>query len=189
MKEIYDSIPLPLLFNPLKHHLGFIREFIEINIEEAKLPDNTEIIKGLKHIGGSVMDIYTGGLTSIEICDELFCYLCTKNLNDKPAYASWAGTEPNDFKTIYLSDGSQWVMKYYNHKERYVHSFPARLSPLTFRIKANTLKSAILYQIFIGKDYITEEDLNISRAIAGLSPIKDIFDTQAITEMIEMLRS
>jgi hypothetical protein len=189
MKEIYDSIAPPLLFNPLKHHLGFIREFIEQHIEKPEMPDNTAIIRELRHIGGSVMDIYTGTLSSAEIGEELLCYLKTKRLEDRSVFEKWAGTNPNDFKTIYLSDGSQWVLKYYDHKERYVHSFPARLSPLTFRIKANTLKSAILYQVIIGKDFITEEDLNTSRAIAGLSPIKDVFDTQAITEMIEMLRS
>jgi hypothetical protein len=79
-------------------------------------------------------------------------------------------------------------MKYYDHEKRFIHAFPARFSPFSFRIKANTLKSAILYQMFIGKDFITEEDLNIARAIAGLSPVRDLFDTEAITEMIEILR-
>lgn len=101
----------------------------------------------------------------------------------------WAGIGPQDFKTIYLSDGSHWVLKYYDSEQRFVHFFPARFSQYSFRIKANTLKSAILYQIFIGKDYVSEEDLNTARAIASLSPVKDIFDAEAISEMIELLRS
>jgi hypothetical protein len=76
----------------------------------------------------------------------------------------------------------------HDNEQRFVHFFPARFSPHSFRIKANTLKSAILYQIFIGKDFVSEEDLNTARAIASLSPVKDIFDTEAISEMIEMLR-
>lgn len=179
-----NLIPSPLLFNPLKHHLGFIKEFISDNIEGNHHPS----IKELKHLGGSVMDVYSGTLTSYEICTEIKHYLKSGKLSKRNSFCSWAGIEPKAFKTIILSDGSQWVLKYYNHEQRYVHCFPARLSPHTFRIKANTLKSAILYQIYIGKDFISEEDLNTARAIAGLSPIKDVFDAEAITEMIEMLR-
>lgn len=184
-----NQIPVPILFNPLKHHLGFIKEFIEINCGNNSMADNQAIVKELKHIGGSVMDVYSGSLTYNEIGDELLRYVRTKKIAKLSEFHKWAGMDTNDFRTISLSDGSNWVLKYYDHEQRYIHSFPARSSPYSFRIKANTLKSAILYQIFIGKDFITEEDLNISRAIAGLSPVRDIFDTEAITEMIEMLRS
>ena len=182
------KIPSPLLFNPLKHHLGFIKEFINHNIESGSITNSHSIVKELKYLGGSIMDVYSGALTPQKICEEILCFLKTKNLSNKTLFSTWAGKEPKAFKTIYLSDGSQWILKYYDHEQRYVHSFPARLSSHTFRIKANTLKSAILYQIFIGKDFISEENLNISRAIAGLSPVKDVFDSEAITEMIEILR-
>jgi hypothetical protein len=183
-----NQIPVPILFNPLKHHLGFIKEFIEMNCGSTSMADNQAIVKELKHIGGSVMDVYSGNLTYNEIGDELLLCIKTKKLAKLTDFHKWAGIDINDFKTIYLSDGSNWVLKYYDHEKRFVHSFPARFSPFSFRIKANTLKSAILYQIFIGKDFITEEDLNTARAIAGLSPVRDVFDTEAITEMIEMLR-
>jgi hypothetical protein len=183
-----DVIPYPLLFNPLKHHLGYIRGFIEKSTENLDLSGENEIIKELKHIGGSVMDVYSGSLSTIEVCDEFLSFLKTNKVGPKGKFTSWTGTGDKDFRTIPLSDGSQWMVKYYNHNERYVHFFPARQSPLTFRIKANTLKSAVLYQIFIGKDYVTEDDLNVARAMAGLSPVKEIFDTAAITEMIELLR-
>ena len=61
-------------------------------------------------------------------------------------------------------------------------------SPHTFRVKANTMKSAILYYIIIGKDYITGDDLNRARAFLGLSPVKNSAETKAITNMIDMLR-
>jgi hypothetical protein len=183
-----DSIPVPILFNPLKHHLEFIREFIRLNARDHDEPGNTVIIKDLKHIGGSVMDVYSGNLSFTEICEELLGCLTTRKLNAREKFLEWAGKDPNDFKTINLSDGSQWVMKYYEHEQRFVHSFPARFSPHSFRVKANTLRSAVLYQIFIGKDFITEENLNNARAIGGLSPVKDVMDTEAITEMIEILR-
>ena len=183
-----NYIPIPLLFNPLKHHLGFLKDFIEKNSDSLNHKGDNEIVKELKHIGGSVMDVYSGELNVPEICYEFLCHLKTKRLTGRSVFMKWAGTGEKDFRTVYLSDGSQWVLKFYNHEDRYVHFFPARLSPLTFRIKANTLKSAVLYQVFIGKDYITEEDLNIARAMAGLSPIKEVLDTEAISEMIELLR-
>jgi hypothetical protein len=181
------TIPAPLLFNPLKHHLGYIRNYV-LEITDSRDNDfTTKVIKELRHIGGSVMDLYSGALTHIEICDEFLCHLTTKKLNNPDLFSKWVGTGPQDFKTIYLTDGSQWIMKYHDNDQHFVHIYPARFSPHTFRIKANTLKSAILYQLFIGKAFVTEEGLNTARAIAGLSPVKDVFDTQAITEMIEML--
>jgi hypothetical protein len=183
-----NSIPEPLVFNPLKHHLGYIKEFIIETTGAGQSDANVEVIRELRHIGGSVMDVYTGAMTHNEIGDEFLCYIKTKGLSERENYRAWTGTGTQDFKTIYLSDGSQWAMKYHDNEQRYVHFFPARFSPHSFRIKANTLKSAILYQIFIGKDFVTEEDLNTARAIASLSPVKDIFDTEAISEMIELLR-
>jgi hypothetical protein len=183
-----NQIPSPILFNPLKHHLGFIREFIEINSGGNSQSDNQAIVKELKHIGGSVMDVYSGSLTYNEIGSELLNYIKKNKLSGLQDFHHWAGKDPSDFRTILLSDGSNWALKYYDNERRFVHSFPSRFSPFSFRIKANTLKSAILYQIFIGKNFITEEDLNTSRALAGLSPVRDVFDTEAVTEMIEMLR-
>jgi len=183
-----NTIPEPLVFNPLKHHLGYIKEFI-LEVTGVGTPDtNVEVIKELRHIGGSVMDIYTGEMSPFDIGDEFLCFLKTKRLSERENYKKWAGTGPKDFKTIWLTDGSQWILKYHDNDQRFVHFFPARFSPSSFRIKANTLKSAILYQIYIGKDFINEEDLNTARALASLSPVKDIFDTEAISEMIEMLR-
>jgi hypothetical protein len=46
----------------------------------------------------------------------------------------------------------------------------------------------VLYIIVIGKDYVSEDDLNKARALAGLSPVRDVADTEAVTEMIEILR-
>ena len=57
-----NAIHEPFLFNPLKHHLGFIREFINLNIDKNG-SDLHDLAKDLKRLGKSVMDIYTGSLT------------------------------------------------------------------------------------------------------------------------------
>jgi hypothetical protein len=46
----------------------------------------------------------------------------------------------------------------------------------------------LIYLIIIGKDLVTVDDLNNVRPLLGLSPVKDTLDTEAILEMIEILR-
>jgi hypothetical protein len=182
------QIPEPIVFNPLKHYLPFIRDFINKKAEEESYPGSKEFIKELRHLGTCVMDIYTGDLPQDRIFKEVRDFLETNKISDRESYKNWAGTSFNSCRIISFSDGSQWTLKYHDHEIRYVHIFPARLSLLTFRVKANTLKSAILYQVLVGKDFISEEDLNKTRALAGLSPIKEVADTEAVVKMVELLR-
>ena len=182
------QIPEPILFNPLKHHLGFIREFIFLKSETDSDPNKIILIKELKHIGTSVMDIYSGPLSINNVCNEVMIFLENNALLGRELFGRFTGTRMNDFRIISLSDHSQWTIKYQDNIQRFVHLFPARGSQHTFRVKSNTLKSALLYFILIGKDFITSDDLNKVRPLLGLSPIRDPLDTEAITEMIEILR-
>jgi len=193
------QIPEPFLFNPLKHHLGFIREYVNNRTESDagrlsllqryNSDEIREIIKELKHLGTSVMDVYSGSLTVGEICKESEKHLKAKKLLGREQFSLWAGPGATDFRVITLSDSSQWMVKFHINETRYIHFFPARYSPHTFRVKSNTLKSALLYNILIGKDFITSDDLNRVRPLLGLSPVKDPADSEAVTEMIEILRS
>ena len=73
------QIAEPILFNPLKHHLGFIKEYLELNIDAPDTDENI-LLKELKHIGTSVMDVYTGSLTVKDICHETLEFLRFKNV-------------------------------------------------------------------------------------------------------------
>jgi hypothetical protein len=181
------QIPEPYLFNPIKHHLGFIKEFINHNIDNYK-SDNQSISKEIRHIGGSVMDIYSGTLSIRNICNEAEEFLKKKEISAYESFAVWAGTGIDSFRNIKLSDESLWTLKFHNNPQRFVHIFPARNSRYTFRVKSNTIKSALIYNIIIGKDLVTSDDLNKARLLFGLSPVKDAVDTGAILEMIEILR-
>jgi hypothetical protein len=187
--EFPVQIPVPLMFSPIKHYFQYIVDFINLKSEREKFPGSGSFIKELKHLGTRVMDIYYGQLSTDQIFTEIIQYLESINISEKHSFRKWVGMSLHSFKIIRLSDTSQWTLKYFDDKDRYVHIFPARLSPHSFRVKANTLKSAILYLVLIGKDFITEKDLNKTRIIAGLSPIKNIVDVEAITEMIEILRN
>jgi hypothetical protein len=181
------QIPEPFLFNPIKHHLGFIKEFINLNIDKSGT-DIQELARDLKHLGTSVMDIYSGSLSIRNICIEAKEFLRQKNIFRSEPYSVWVGTKMDCFRIIPLSDGSQWTLKFHDNPQRFVHIFPARNSLHTFRVKSNTLKSALIYIIILGKDLVTGHDLNKVRPLLGLSPIKDAIDTEAILEMIEILR-
>jgi hypothetical protein len=179
----------PFQFNPLKHHLSFMREFIDLRLPEHHLADRSDLVKDIKHIGTSVMDVYTGSLSLNEIIDQTEYFLNTNDLADENRFSGWTGKDFDDFRLMTLSDSSLWILKYRNSRERYVHLFPARMSPHSFRVKANTLKSAIIFMILIGKDYISVAELNRARYFLGLSPVKETSDVEAITEMIEILRN
>jgi hypothetical protein len=183
------NIPEPILFSPLKHYLPFIRDFVNSRNLNLNDPNLKKLTREIKHIGTCVMDVYSGDLPLQSIFIQILDFLRKNQLNTSEKYSKWTGTEFNDFRIVSLSDNSQWTLKYYDNKKRYVHIFPARSSPHSFRIKANTLKSAILYIIVIGKDYVSEEDLNAARALAGLSPVREVADAEAVTEMIEILRN
>jgi len=185
----FPDIPEPVLFNPLKHDLRYIQDYVDRKSEEENYPGSKQFIRELRHLGTCVMDIYNGDLTLEKIYSEVKGFLEMNGISGRENLRKWAGTGNNDFRIIQLPDTSQWMLKYYDNAARYAHIFPARSSRYTFRTKANTLKSAILYLVLIGKDFISEDDLNKTRALAGLSPVKEIADAEAVTEMIEILRN
>jgi len=181
------QIPEPFLFNPLKHHTGFIKEFINNYINKSG-SDIQVLTRELRHLGGSVMDIYKGSLSVRNICFETEEFLKQKDVFRRAVFFNWTGIKTDCYSIIPLSDSSQWTLKYNDNPQRFVHIFPARNSPHTFRVKSNTLKSALIYNIFIGKDLVTGDDLNKVRMLLSLSPVKNALDTEAILEMIEILR-
>lgn len=182
------QIPEPILLNPVKHHLGYIKEYIDQRIDSGSY-DSSLLGRELRHLGSSVMDVYTGSLTIPEICNETIGYLETRRISDMHKYAMWIGASNEKFRIYELSDKSAWTMKYHDDPLRYVHIFPARNSDNTFRVRSNSLKSALIYCILIGKDMVTAADLNKVRPILGLPPVKDPSETEAILEIIEILRN
>lgn len=182
------TIPEPFRFNPLKHHLEYIRGFVTGMIPDNQSEINPDLASQLRHLGGSVMDIYYGLMTVEQICNEIHRLMMIGDHTSRDSFSDWAGNSHDSFRLMTLRDGSVWTLKYHNDHRRFVHIFPSRMSPFTFRVKANTLRSAIVYYIYIGKDYITADDLNKAREITGLSPVREAADARAITEMIEMLR-
>ncbi len=71
-------IPEPLIFNPLKHYLPYIKDFVS-SISTSPGHDPGYLTKELSHLGTSVMDVYTGNLSQNEIFKEIIEFLASKD--------------------------------------------------------------------------------------------------------------
>jgi hypothetical protein len=71
-------VPPPVLFNALKHHLGYIKDFIERSAAGNYIE---VVVRQLLLIGESQMDLYLGALTP-----ERIAYQITKHLQEKRCY-------------------------------------------------------------------------------------------------------
>jgi hypothetical protein len=177
-----NLIPYPIMFNPLKHHLLYIKEIIKTTYSGELL---REIIS---HAGTSVTDIYTGHLDIESICNHVIAFLSENSLNEKNSFCQWAGDEQRDFKKIILPDQSEWTLKYFDDNKRFVHLFPARYSINSLRVKASSLKTVIFWLSQKDVDYIDIENLNFVRRAAGLSPVKSLEDVKAITHLVNLMK-
>ncbi len=135
------SVSSPVNFNCWKHHAGFIKQQIKLH---SRTRDQIQLKKHLLVIGESQMDLYFGKLSPSEISREIISYLKKEKSFSFDRYIGWLKTETKDYKLIRLSDKSIWTLRLGENQERYVHIHPGRYSPNTIRVKATTLKTAIL---------------------------------------------
>ena len=168
-----------ILFNALKHHLGYIQTFIQNNdLERAK--------EQLLSIGASQMDLYVGELSVQDIENQIVEHLDKNNILDKMLFENFIQTQ-KDFFEITLSDASRWTLRIGNDATHYVHIHPSRYSPHTIRVRAGILKTAIGLELLKIKNYNTLI-INTLRIELGLSPIKQMEDSVGLEKMVKILR-
>lgn len=182
------DIPYPINFNPLKHHLGCIRNFASStgNISENSL--KRETIPLLKHIGNSVADIYTGEMSIPDIVSNLDKIILKEKISTRKRFAEWMEETRSGYRKITLSDESGWVIKYLSDKKRYLHIFPGRNIKHTTRSRGNSLKTAILYVILFDKGDIILSDLNAVRKMLSLSPLAGTGSAGSIINCIRLIQ-
>ncbi|WP_266203860.1 hypothetical protein [Pontibacter kalidii] len=132
-----QPLPQPILFHPLKHHLGYIQAFAR---ESIALPEQ-ELRKAFRKIGGSQLDLYIGPLSPLQISEEVILYLQRHDLLTPEAYRQFLA--PQGYRLCTLSDGSAWTLRWGVHAGWHAHLHPGRYSLHTLRIKANHLKTAL----------------------------------------------
>lgn len=131
------QLPKPILFHPLKHHLGYIHAFVQEQITQT----GAELQQALRTIGGSQLDLYIGPLSPFSISEEVILYLQDSNLLEPTLFRNYLST--GGYRICTLSDSSAWTLRWGVHEGRHVHLHPGRYSLHTLRVKANHLKTAI----------------------------------------------
>jgi hypothetical protein len=184
----WDKIPEPVNFNPLKHHMGYIRSFSRECSVMSEDKIKREIIPVLRHLGTSVADIYTGKLNLDDIISEICLLREKENVMTEGSFLDWIGKTKKGYRKCSLSDASQWVIKYLEDNDRYFHIFPGRNLDCTIRSRGNSLKTAILFDILYDKGDILITDLNSVRRMLGLSPLRSIESASSIISDIRMLQ-
>lgn len=180
-----DKIPVPITFNPYKHHFHFLLK----EIEKWKTMNWDLVEKDLLSIGNNLIDFYTGNLRVRQICNETIDFFKNKNITDKTIFAIWLDA-PN-YKKVQLSDKSEWLIKEGINPERYIHMHPAKFSEHTIRIRATTLKTVIALKIqsvpFQKEIRASLFAVNTIRyEMLGLSPIKSLTYGNGILRLWEL---
>jgi hypothetical protein len=189
MTENNCSVPSPLKFNCWKHHADFIKKQIEFYRDEKI--SVKELQKILLVIGESQMDLYVGKLSPQKICDELLSKLKSAGVLAFREYKKWLFEGGNEFKLMEISDSSVWTLRLGKEDERYIHIHPGRYSPVTIRVKALTLKTAIAVLITNYERNSTVIDtlqINaVRKNILNSPPVKKVSSNSAVLRVINIL--
>ncbi len=189
MTERDCNIQSPITFNCWKHHAGFIKKQIEFYRNEKISVE--ELQKTLLVIGESQMDLYVGELSPQKICDEIVSELISVGVLAFEEYKKWLFEKGNKYKLIEISDNSVWTLRLGKQEERYVHIHPGRYSPVTLRVKALTLKTAIAVLIINYEKNIPIIDTlkinEIRKKILNSPPVKKVSSNSAVVRVINLL--
>ena len=173
----------PVIFNRIKHHLGYIGK--RINSASSTEELNEEV----KHIGSSTLDLYTGDLSTDTIIGEI-CHQLRNNLHfTESDYNRWLVESEEEYRIQVISDSSQWTLLKGDIPGQYIHIHPARYSPHTLRVHANSLKTAILA---VSEKLEASDVENINRLrqdFLELSPVKSIDSMEGLGKIMYLVRS
>ncbi|WP_439880547.1 hypothetical protein ACSX1A_15475 [Pontibacter sp. MBLB2868] len=182
-----SDLPKPVLFHPLKHHLGHIVAYMKANRSSA-VPD---IQQDLLTLGTSQLDLYCGPLTPLQIAQETIDHLEKRDLLQPEKFSEYLSLTDNHYRCITLSDSTDWVLRWGVIEGRYVHLHPARYAPHTIRVKAAAIKTAIAAIMASWRLQTSEIDAkvinNARKEWLRLAPIKKISPTEGVGKILGLL--
>lgn len=182
-------IPHPISLNCWKHHAGFINKQIESVRETEELE---KLKKYLLAIGESQMDLYFGGCSPVDISEQMRSYLHEKKMLSFNHYQDWLTKDEKDYQLVELKDKSIWTLRLGEEVTGYVHIHPGRYSPNTIRVKATTLKTAILILCSekIGEimNVETKTINQIRKKYLHEPPLKSYSNASGLRRLIELLQ-
>lgn len=180
-----EKIPVPITFNPYKHHLKFLKE----KMNDWKKMNWESVDREILCIGSNLIDFYFGSLRVEEICGECFEYFRNEKITEKDDLLNWL--KPVKHKKIQLSDKSLWLIKEGIDPERFIHIHPAKYSHFSIRVRATTLKTVIALKVqsfSIGNEM--KENLQLVNQVRTkflkLSPIKSLQPEKGILHLWEL---
>jgi hypothetical protein len=173
------EIPLPVTFNPLKHHFGFLKQ----QIETWKNLPWTKVEKDLLLVGINLIDLYCGKLSVEEICRQCLHFSEKEGLTSAGKLKNWLGQK--EFRKIKLSDNSEWVIKQGLDSGRFLHIHPAKYSAFTLRVRGATLKTVAALKVLTkNKNQLELQLVNQVRSEKlALSPIKKLEKGKGISRI------
>jgi hypothetical protein len=183
--------PEPVLLNTFKHHAAALRQ--RIREAAAAGPAGLEALAGrLVVIGTDLMDLYLGELAPARIGELILDWLRAEGFLELSAYRDWIQSG-GGYRALTLGeDGSRWVLRLGDAAGRYVHGHPARRAPLTCRVRANVLKTAVMALAYCGVHGGDPADLELVNVVRsrylGLSRIgRDLSGAQGLGAVIARL--
>lgn len=181
------DLPEPLAFSTWKHHQGYIHDaLLAIEAGSETIPLISEIAAG---VGGTLVDLYIGELTPMVIAEEVIQQLASVNALSFDSFSAWIGLPKSDYRLMYLSDGSTWILRLGRVNLRYVHIHPARYSASTVRCRSANLKFAIAYRLLYGMDDAdySVDKVNMTRKTLGYPPTAENFSLSGALRMLKQL--
>jgi hypothetical protein len=188
---VWES-PAPVLLNIFKHHTGALREQVRAAVAAGSAGLDT-LAGRLVVVGNELMDLYLGDLTPARIGGLLLERLRAEEHVELSAYRQWV-RDGGGYKVLTLDeDGSQWVLRLGDEAGCHVHVHPARWAPLTCRVRANVLKTAVMALAYCGVHGGDPLDLAVVNAVRGrylgLAPIgRDLSGDQGLGAVLAKLR-
>jgi hypothetical protein len=182
------NVPPPINLNGWKHHASFITQQIKT---VKKIETLDELKTHLLKIGESQMDLYFGKYSPAEISEQTLRALDRKKVFSSEQFQNWLGKEEKNYQLVKLKDKSLWTLRLGEDPERYVHIHPGRYSPHTMRVKATTLKTAIMILCFeqTGEIKLIETKVVnlIKKKYLSEPPIKSFSNASGLGRIIKLL--
>ncbi|HSD62908.1 MAG TPA: hypothetical protein VLB50_03885 [Ignavibacteriaceae bacterium] len=180
----------PVLLNCWKHHAGFIKLKILYYRGSGKF-DFISFRENLLRIGDSLMDLYLGELSPEQISGKIKELFAKQDITDRDKFIFWLKQERKDYREVYFNDNSIWTLRLGLQPEKYIHIHPSRYSPHTKRVRAITLKTAILYLILNDTNQNLEDKVlfvnKIRMEYLNQPPLKMISSKSTLPELVSIL--
>lgn len=180
--RIHIKIPVPVTFNPHKHHFRFLME----QINYWKKLDWQIVEEEMRVIGTNLHDLYLGKLSVEEICEESIHFFNKEKISGPEEFKKWLN--PLNYRKIELSDNSVWVVKEGVNNVRYIHIHPAKNSPYSIRVRGATLKTVLALKTkekMLASNNLTDlKKVNhIRKEFLQLSPVKSLDRGKGISRL------